>query len=125
MTTTTEGQTAESQTLRRLNAAVELFRGLQNDMSSQTITVFLIVATAPDSTISMVDLADRLDMSQAATSRNVALLGKINRKKEPGLDLVKWELDPQDFRRKVVTLTAKGQRFAARLSKMLSEGQEG
>lgn len=122
MTTTLDSE--DRKALRSMNAAIEVIRGIQSDIAAPAIVVFLLVASAPQSTLSMVELAERLGMSQASVSRNVAMLSKINRHKEPGYDLLRWDLDPQDFRRKVVTLTARGQRLAARMSARLQGATE-
>lgn len=114
----------ERKAFRRMIQAVKLFRELRDDMPSQAISTFLVVAASPSGSIQMSDLSDRLDMTQSSTSRNVALLSAIDRRKNPGFGLLKWELDPVDFRKKVVSLTPKGQRLAARLAELWKEEED-
>ena len=80
----------------------ELDRG---DLPSQTIVCFCHIAMRSE--MPMNDLIDLLDVSNAAVSRNVNLLG-IGTPREPGLGLVDAYEDPEFRRRKLVKLTAKG-----------------
>lgn len=105
--------------LTRMRDAMEIIRALHPTIPAQTITVFLTVAVTKGHTISMGDLGERLDMAQSSVSRNVQLLSKLNRHKEPGMDLVQWEIDPQDYRRRIVSLTKKGRVIAERMKELL------
>lgn len=68
----------------------------------------LIVALEPG--ITMKRMAEKLGLSQSSTSRNVSALSKTHRYGKPGYDLITAKEDPTERRRKIVTLTAKGER---------------
>ena len=87
-------------------AAVETFRKeCRADISSQTISCFLQIAMRRE--MPMFDLIKLLDVSNAAVSRNVTLLGQGS-PKDPGLGLVEAYEDVYFRRRKLVRITQKG-----------------
>lgn len=90
----------------------ELDRG---DLPSQTIVCFCHIAMRNE--MPMNDLIDLMDVSNAAVSRNVNMLG-IGTPREPGLGLVDAYEDPEFRRRKLVKLTTKG----AKLRDKVTEG---
>lgn len=108
-------------TIKSLMNLVEELRKLDPEMQLQTVQVLLAVAHAGDAGVPMTNLADNLGISQASASRNVAALGnKLNRHKQPGLGLLESKEDPADYRRKIVKVTAKGNRMIERLVEIIS-----
>ena len=81
-------------------------RKLDPEIQAQTISCFVVVAMNPG--ITMKDIGERVGISQASTSRNIAALSKVHRLNRPGHDLVVATEDPVERRRKVVHLTDKG-----------------
>lgn len=94
---------------RRGNKAAMLFqafRQVDQTMPMQLAYTFLLVALHDG--ISVTEVADLAGFRLATASRHLLDLGERNRKKEPGLGLVKSEVDPDELRRKIYTLTPKG-----------------
>lgn len=94
--------------LAKFYACIEEMRKIDPEMQAHTINIFVMVCMNPG--ITMKDLGNRLGVSQATMSRNIAALGKVHRLNRPGYDLLQAEEDPVERRRKVVNLTAKGKR---------------
>lgn len=92
---------------------LEEMRKLDPEIQAQTISCFLMVVIHPG--ITMKDIGERVGISQASTSRNIAALSKVHRLNRPGHDLVVATEDPVERRRKVVYLTDKGKRVAESL----------
>jgi DNA-binding MarR family transcriptional regulator len=88
-------------------------------MPIQMAAVFLYVAMHDGCT--MKQIAEVLGLSQASASRNCQALGKYQKQGKLGYDLVETVDDPAERRRKIVKLTRKGKRLAARLAEMIGE----
>lgn len=92
---------------RLLGRALDLFALLDpTHLPTHFIQVFLVTAQEGPCTFRLIE--ERLNLSNSAVSRTVQALGAINRKGQPGFDLVTVERDPQEGRRFLVLLTAKG-----------------
>lgn len=91
--------------------ALELFRTLDREMQVQQMLIFLTVAQA-GGPIPMPKIQDKLDLSQATVSRNVASLSELHWKKKKGHGLVRAWDDPQNGRQKLVELTVAGRRLS-------------
>jgi DNA-binding MarR family transcriptional regulator len=70
------------------------------------VQMFLLVALNEGA--SMTDLAIEADMRKATASRYLLDLSDKNRLGQPGFGLVSREVDPQELRRNVYSLTPKG-----------------
>lgn len=77
------------------------------------VQVFLVVAEREPCNLRVIE--KELDLSNSAVSRTIAALGQVNRKGQPGFDLVAHERDPGEGRRFLVFLTAKGKAMARQL----------
>lgn len=114
--------------LRGLSVArdvVDEIRSYTSDtLPSQQMAAFLFIAR--NDGCRLADLADYLDMSQAATSRTVSALGerKITAGKKPGYKLVESREDPFERRRKNLHLTKQGHNLASRIAKRMTEFAE-
>lgn len=102
-----------------LLTVMERFREIDPEMQAQSIAVLLKVAKHP-LPIKMADIALELGLSQSTVSRNVAFLGEWNRHREKGHGFLEAFEDPQERRRKLVKLTAKGARFLTSLSDLVT-----
>lgn len=98
---------------------LEEFRKIDPEMPMQMAATFVLVALLPG--ITMKELAERLGISQASCSRNVAALSKVHRLNKPGHDLVYAEEDPAERRRKIVRLTSKGTRVEESLKSLIQQ----
>lgn len=96
--------------------AIEEFRKLDPEIPSQTVNTYLYVASHEGCT--MKDIAEALGVAQSTMSRNISTLDKINRHHQPGLNLVNAVEDPNERRRKIVTLTPRGRQLMARLNEL-------
>jgi DNA-binding MarR family transcriptional regulator len=101
--------------IHRLMSVIEVARAEDPVMPIQMFQTLLAVAGQPG--ITMHQLGQILNTSQASCSRNVAALGKWHKFGEPGLDFVDAVEDPAERRRKIIFLTAKGR---AHVQKLLS-----
>ena len=81
------------------------------------VQVFLEVASA-DGPVTFRELEDALSLTNSAISRTVMALGQTNRRGDPGYDLLKVDADPEEGRRFIVTLTAKGRALKRQLDKL-------
>ncbi|HHK0424589.1 TPA: MarR family transcriptional regulator [Pseudomonas aeruginosa] len=105
--------------LSMLVEVIKRFRDYDQEMQMQTAQVFLAVAMQPG--ITMRELEEKVGISQASCSRNVAALSKVHRLNKPGMDLVVAQPDPAAAYRKIVFLTPKGQRLAETLAQLITK----
>jgi DNA-binding MarR family transcriptional regulator len=112
------GRSDEIATLIRV---LEVLRRFDPDMPIQYALSFLTVAQ--NEGLSIRDLSERLGIAQSSASRNVAALSRWRSFGKPGHDLVQAVEDPQERRRKVVTLTGTGRALAQELRALLSPPQ--
>lgn len=105
--------------LAKMAGLVEVFRQLDADMAVPTILVFLTVAQSMPEGIMLHELSRKLGLSGATGHRNVSFLTKERTFGVPGYDLLVSETVPQDRRQRRVRLTAKGEKFLAKLIRQL------
>lgn len=94
----------------QLKDALRLVQGIRqisSDMPLQQAHCFLLIAETEDG-LSLSDLAKKANIGLATASRYVAALGKLNRHREEGLQLIEAFEDPMERRKKIIRLTAKG-----------------
>jgi len=92
---------------RLLARALDLFAVLDpTHLYAHHIQVFLVVAR--DGPCTLKHIEDQLNLSNSAVSRTIQALGALNRKGQPGFDLVTFERDPAEGRRYLAMLTSKG-----------------
>lgn len=96
---------------------ISLVRMIDSEMPIQTLAVFLDIAENPGT--SVVEVAKRLNMTNAATARNVSTLSDRTWLKKKGLGLIAKEEDPFELRRKILTLTPKGVRLKQQIEALL------
>jgi DNA-binding MarR family transcriptional regulator len=99
--------------LNKLSLALSVIRVLDDSIPAQTLAVFLEIARHGKDGISVAELATTCGLAGSSASRNVAALSEWHWLKRPGLGLVVAECDPMDTRRKIIRLTAKGERVVA------------
>lgn len=96
----------EKKELRHAFQGLDLFKQMHNDMPVQYIMLLLAVATQGE--VSQNKLKELLSIPQSSTSRGLAALSEWQAYQKPGLGLITMKEDPEDRRRKLVTLTYKG-----------------
>lgn len=96
---------------------MEEFRVLKAEVPAQAMVTFLYVAT--HNPCLMVDLQRDLKMHSSSASRNTDMFSEVDRLGKTGPNLLKKEPDPLRASRSVVSLTARGERFALTLKRIL------
>ena len=122
-TTTAETLDVGEVSTDRLMRAMEVFRELDPDMPIQYALSFLTLARNPG--LSIRDLSERLGIAQSSASRNVAALSEWHSFRKPGHDLIQAKEDPRERRRKIVTLTRKGEALLHRLEAVMAGADPG
>jgi DNA-binding MarR family transcriptional regulator len=85
-----------------------------------TLQTFLYVAYRHPSAVPYRELEKALGISQTTNSRNIGYWSKGAGKREKGWGMFKVDVDPDYAKRLLVTLTAKGEHLAARISHALA-----
>jgi DNA-binding MarR family transcriptional regulator len=107
----------------QLNEALKLVQGIRQidpEMPLQQAHCFLIIAEAEEG-LSLSDIAKKANIGLATASRYVAALGKLNRHREEGLQIIEAFEDPMERRKKIIRLTHKGK---LALNKALGNGHD-
>lgn len=86
---------------------ISAIRMIDPEMPLQQAHCFLIVAQAEDG-LSLSEIAKKAEIGLATASRYIAALGKLNRHKEQGLQVIESFEDPMERRKKIIRLTPKG-----------------
>ncbi|HEX7773670.1 MAG TPA: MarR family winged helix-turn-helix transcriptional regulator [Pyrinomonadaceae bacterium] len=86
------------------------------EMPLQRALIFLIIAESGDAGMDQKRLVRATGLSSSAVSRHVQALGRLNRFRKPGLDVVETRLDQTDWRAKPIFLTTKGKTVAGKLT---------
>ena len=98
---------------------IEEMRKFDSHMESQTIAVFFYVGEYGGADgIAMQTIADKLDLAQSTVSRNCYKLGDRTRD-GIGIGLLQSFEDPEERRRKLVRISAKGRRVYNSLTDMV------
>jgi len=105
----------------KLFDALDYLRSFDAEMPIQTIMTLLLIYKHQDDErgISIKDIADQLNISGAAASRNVSKLTKAGVKSMGGLNLVTTKEDPMYRVRKTIRLTQKGESVMRKIQEML------
>jgi DNA-binding MarR family transcriptional regulator len=102
-------------TLQEINKLLEMISAIDNEMPLQQARCLFIVATS-DEGMSLSDIAKKAGIGLATASRYIGALGKINRKREEGLQLLESFEDPMERRKKIIRLTSKGRAVVRRIT---------
>ena len=106
--------------LRKVQEVIRLFQQENPNMPAQVMNVFFAVALNEGKSMRELMAIAGVD-SQSTMSRHLLDLGERNRRKEPGYQLVKAELDPMELRKKQYTLTKKGRWMIDRVLHTIQE----
>jgi DNA-binding MarR family transcriptional regulator len=105
----------EARTAGRLLASLDAFRKEYSEFPLQQMLLLLTIAQAGETTLS--DVAKQLDIAQSTASRLIISLGE--RPTRGGLTgqwgFITTKADPEDDRRKLITLTIKGHNFVQKV----------
>ena len=103
--------------LAKLMTALAEFHNLDPEMPVSRLLLFLHAASQPG--LLQSDLQEFAGLAQSGCSRAIAAMSRFEGFNRPGLDLIEAVPDPKNRRRKVVTLTDKGEGLAARLRQIV------
>lgn len=103
----------ERQRLRAIADALSHFRELSPTMPVGEISIFLTAALNEGS--SLKELAELADMRLSTASRYLLDLSDKTRKGDAGYQLLSRESDPDELRRNMYSLTAKGRKVVEKL----------
>jgi DNA-binding MarR family transcriptional regulator len=102
--------------LRELEGALAAFAVLSpTSFPIHHAQVFLVVAARGHVTYQ--EIEEALNLTNSTVSRTVNALGETHRKGYPGLDLLEVYRDPEEGRRYLVRLTAKGKALLRQLQR--------
>lgn len=104
-------------TLNSLTRCLEELRKLDEQMPMQRAVIFLLIAQHKSCT--MQQLSEWTGHSVSTCNRNTAALSTTHWNGKPGLGVVSMEPDPNEPRRKLITLSASGRRIVASLEEYL------
>lgn len=93
-------------TASKILRIIREFRKMHRDISAQVIEVYLTVAM--NEGIQVHQIAEKMGVASATASRHCAFLGKVDRRRNPGLDLIVVTEVYDDRRFKECKLTTKG-----------------
>lgn len=101
--------TTDSKALRSLYDAITKMRQLSPTMPVAQLQMFLLVALNEGA--SLTELSEKADMRKSTASRYLLDLSDKTRTGGEGYDLVTREADPEELRKNMYALTAKGLRL--------------
>jgi DNA-binding MarR family transcriptional regulator len=97
-----------------LSRAIGLFSCLDpTHLYAHQIEVLLVIAQYEPCTLKKIE--NHLGIANSSVSRTVQALSAINRKRNPGYDLITIHRDPAEGRRFIVTLNARGKALIRQL----------
>jgi DNA-binding MarR family transcriptional regulator len=105
--------------LSKLSRAPEELRTLDPELGTHTALVFITVAQAMPDGITQHELGIKLGMTTSTTQRNVKYLTKHRGVDEAGHDLIEVTTPRENGKMRLLRITPKGKRIAAKLAKML------
>lgn len=97
----------------KLLQIIQTLRKGGEQMPIQMAHVFIVIMARPG--VTMAKLAEEVGISQASCSRSVAALGEWHRLGKPGYGLIETAPDPDEGRRMIMFLSAKGRQLARQL----------
>lgn len=77
------------------------------EMPLQQIMCLLVISEHQEG-LSLTELSNKVGLRLATASRYVSELGKMNRRREEGLNLVESYENPMERRQKIIRITTKG-----------------
>lgn len=113
--------------LTMMRDLVAEFREFGPHFTIQQVEILVHVSLLGGNNVRMTDLVRMTGMSQAVISRNCAKLGQTSYKKPgtedraEGYDLLRADVDPNDWRKKVVSLTPSGRKLMDRVTSKLGD----
>lgn len=104
--------------INRLMDALKVMRDLNSDMNINMVLTMLEVAKGRG--VTGRDLEGALDLKHATAARMLRYFDRWQTAGKPGLDLVRVELDPMDYKSKLRLLNDNGEALVAKLDDKLN-----
>jgi len=104
----------EAVTLQEINKFLAAVSEVDSEMPLQQVRCLFIISESEEG-MSLSDIAKKAGIGLATASRYIGALGKLNRKREEGLQLIESFEDPMERRKKVIRLTTKGRAAVRRI----------
>lgn len=101
-------------TLEQAKRVILHARAVETDMPLGQLLCILVLA-GDEEGMSLTELAKKANLQMATASRYIGSLGKIDRHREEGLNLVESFENPMERRKKIVRLTPKGKNLVSRM----------
>lgn len=101
---------------------VRVFKKIQEldpEMPLGMVFALFVIASKEPEGLSLSDLAKEANIGLASASRYVSALGKQDRRRQKGFELVDAREDPMERRKKIVTLTPKGRVLIKKLTEIV------
>ena len=105
--------------LPKLMRALAELRELHPELPAHVALAFLSVAEAGPAGITQHELGTKLGISSSAIQRNVKLMSKLRAVDMPGLGLLDVTTPIENGKMRLLRLSPKGQKLAAKLAKMV------
>jgi len=108
--------------LLRFETIIEKLRDLDTEMQMQAAMCLSIIARVHEANgdITVKDIGEKLGLSSASASRNIAVLSEWNRHNVKGHGLVEAVENPKKRVEKFVRLTRKGEKFIMELENIVT-----
>jgi DNA-binding MarR family transcriptional regulator len=102
---------------KQLRRALMLFNDIDPKMQVSTILTLLEVANAQErgAPHSVQDIATKIGMNGSSASRNVHYWANGHKEMAAGKQMVQVDLDDEDKRRRIITLTDRGHSFVSHI----------
>lgn len=102
-------------TLDEVQRVLTGISAIDPEMPLQQARCLFIVAQSEEG-MSLSDIAKKAGIGLATASRYIGALGKINRHREEGLQLIESFEDPMERRKKIIRLTIKGKTVVRKIT---------
>jgi len=108
--------------IMKLENVIEEFRKLDTEIQAQAMMALCVIARGDEanSPVTVKEIGEKLGLTSASASRNVAILSKWNRHQVKGHDLVEAYENPARRVEKFVRLTPKGKRVIKSLETIIN-----
>lgn len=94
---------------------------LQTIDSDMTIgNMIILLAVVEKERVQMSELVELTGQTLAGVSRTISLFTKHGSRNKEGLGLMESQEDPQERRRKIITLTTEGKKMAADIKRIMN-----
>ena len=103
--------------IEKVLKVINLLRLYDREFSAQVMATLLYVASHNE--CHKQALEEDLNFTTASGSRNTDRLSKFHRLNKPGLDLIKKEVDPDNKKRQLLSLTKKGEDLIKQIKEIL------